>query len=125
MLLGSYNGYFFSVYFLNTLRILKLSSLIVYSDQDAIHQLMRKLFVLPLLPAEDIQKAFEKLKMKTMNRTNNSRLDQFFNYVENTWVKPVRCGQFQRGQSSGEPSEPTMMWRAGTQDSTDTLRREI
>jgi hypothetical protein len=85
---------------------------------------MRKLFYLPLLPAEDIQRAFEKLKMKT-NRTNNSRLDQFFNYVENTWVKPVTCGQFQRGQSSGDPSEQTMMLRAGTRESTDAPRREI
>lgn len=45
---------------------------------------MRKVFALPLLPADDIEAAFQKIKEK--NESNDGRLDAFLSYVDATWI---------------------------------------
>ena len=56
-----------------------------YSTRDTIYKILRKVFALPLLPAEDIPDAFVELKRKV--NADADAMVTFLEYVEATWIE--------------------------------------
>lgn len=57
---------------------------VAYASRDSVHTLLRKVFALPLLPADDIRPAFEELLGKVA--PDADAMVSFFDYLDNTWM---------------------------------------
>ncbi|KAG1653164.1 hypothetical protein GQR58_025784 [Nymphon striatum] len=55
-----------------------------YEQKGNVYELLRKVFALPFLPADDIASAFQKLSDKV--DASACRLTAFFQYVHDTWI---------------------------------------
>lgn len=55
-----------------------------YDQRQGAHHMIRKLLALPLLPGEQIRRAFQKLKGKAA--TSSHTTQQLFEYVEDQWL---------------------------------------
>ncbi|XP_053380312.1 uncharacterized protein LOC128548830 [Mercenaria mercenaria] len=55
-----------------------------YEQNGSVYNLLRKVFALPFLPADDIADAFQKLSEKV--DASAVRLTAYFNYVRETWI---------------------------------------
>ncbi|XP_053382008.1 uncharacterized protein LOC128549394 [Mercenaria mercenaria] len=55
-----------------------------YEQNGSVYNLLRKVFALPFLPADDIADAFQKLNEKV--DASAVRLTAYFNYVRETWI---------------------------------------
>ncbi len=58
---------------------------VAYTTRDSVYTLLRKVFALPLLPAEDIRPAYDSLRSKV--DPDATALLTFFDYLEATWIR--------------------------------------
>ena len=92
-----------------------------YTQTDDVYRLLRKVFALPMLPADDIRPAFIKLLEK--NNTQDQQLYNFFEYVQATWIDGT-IWPIESRLCLVAPSAQTMLSRGGIPVSTAVQEKE-